>query len=337
MDTEKPVVYVLHGEDEFSIAREVSSLKARLGDPDIADMNTTQVDGQALDLNELRLTCMAAPFLAKRRLVIVMHPLAGLPTPSLRKAFISLLEEIPMSTALVLIEHRSLTKEKDRDKGKFHWLERWARLAGRRAYLRQFDSQTGESMRVWIQKRAVELEGQISSGAAKALSSLVDDNTRLAEQEIQKLLLYVNFSRPVEEDDVERLTPFEGKLEDFALVNALRQKNAKKALWVIRKQFEEDVPLKILGSIVYQFRLMLLARSVLDMGGKVSDAAQQVTSKLDRVSPGVAYYATKYAVDFDTPNLESIYRRLLETDTAIKTGEMPGELALETLVTQLTA
>lgn len=337
MASDIPRVYVLHGEDEFSIAQLVAKLKGKLGDPTIAGMNITQLDGRTLDLNELRMTCMSAPFLADRRLVIIINPLASIVTPTMRKEFISFLEDIPASTALVLIEYRTLTTEKDRQKGKTHWLEKWAHAAGGRAFQRHFGVPRGDVMEDWICNRAIELGGQFSPGAAKSLSGLVGDDTRLVDQEINKLLFYVNFNRPVEPEDVERLTPFEGKLQDFALSNALRVKNAKEALRVVRKQLEADDPLKILGSIVYQFRLMLLARDVLDRGGTVSEAAERLSSMLVKVGPGPAYHAARHAVKFETPALENIYRSLLEADIAIKTGKMSGELTLETLVTQLAA
>jgi DNA polymerase III subunit delta len=337
MADEKPVVYVLHGEDEFSIKCFVSNIKSKVGDSTIADMNTTLVDGRALDFENLRMTSMSAPFMAERRLVIVSNPLAGLSSPTVKKDFLSFLEDVPESTAVVLIEHRDLTPKKDLDKGKTHWLEKWARAGGKRVYLRQFAAKKGEEMRSWIQQRAIEIGGQFSLAAAEKLSNLVADDTLLADQEIHKLLFYVNFKRPVEVDDVVRLSPYEGKLEDFALVNALRKKDARLALLGVRKQMEEDDPLRILGGIVYQFRLLLLARAVLDKGGTVSDAAAQLVSKLQKVNPGPAYHAAKFAVKFNTPTLEDIYRRLLDTDTAIKSGEMSAELARETLVTQLTA
>lgn len=335
MTAEKPVVYIFHGEDEFSIAQEVSKLKSKLDGPAVADMSTTQMDGRAFNLAELRMTCLAAPFMAHRRLVILTHPLAGLSTPSARETFVSLLEQIPASTALVLVENRSLTADKDRQKGKIHWLERWATSAGPRAYLRQFKTPEGEFMSDWIHTRARDLGGQFTPKAAELLSTLVSGDTLLADQEIRKLLFYANFSRPVEEEDVVRLTPFEGKLEDFALVNALRGKDAQKALHVVRKQLEEEDPLRILGSIVYQFRLLLLLRALLDQGGTITDVVEKLTSKLGSRHRWPAYYAAKHALNFDTPTLESIYHRLLETDTAIKCGQMPADLALETLVIQL--
>jgi hypothetical protein len=40
--------------------------------------------------------------------------------------------------------------------------------------------------------------------------------------------------------------------------------------------------------------------------------------------------------NFSTQALERIYHRLLETDEAIKTGQMEGDVALDMLVTALT-
>ncbi|HID62765.1 MAG TPA: DNA polymerase III subunit delta, partial [Anaerolineae bacterium] len=37
--------YVLHGEDEFSRSEVLAEMKARMGDPAMADLNTTVLDG----------------------------------------------------------------------------------------------------------------------------------------------------------------------------------------------------------------------------------------------------------------------------------------------------
>ncbi len=59
---EAPVVYLLHGEDEFGIAHFLSELSARLGDAATASMNTTRLDGSATSLEELRGATFALPF-----------------------------------------------------------------------------------------------------------------------------------------------------------------------------------------------------------------------------------------------------------------------------------
>ena len=49
-----------------------------------------------------------------------------------------------------------------------------------------------------------------------------------------------------------------------------------------------------------------------------------------------ARLALEHARRYTLPQLEAIYHRLLDVDTAIKTGQMPGDLALELLVVELT-
>ena len=94
-----PVVYLLHGEDEFAIAQFVSEMEARLGDPATAAMNITRLDGRSYNPDELLTVASAMPFLAARRLVVLTNPLARLNSPSARQKFIKKLEAIPPSTA----------------------------------------------------------------------------------------------------------------------------------------------------------------------------------------------------------------------------------------------
>lgn len=337
MPKDPPAVYLLHGEDEFAIAQFVRDLEARLGDSAIAEMNTSRFDGRNLAFRELAAVAHAVPFLANRRLVILTNPLAWLQGPSNHEQLLSLLDSIPASTALVLVEYRRLTDEKARGKQSVRWLVDWARKAGDHCYVRVFDLPGGEdNMATWIRKKARQMEGEFSPEAAKHLANLVGEDTRLADQEIRKLLTYVNFQRPVEVDDVRLLTPYEGQLEDFALVNALREGDAEKALKMLERSLEEEDPVAILHAIVYQFRLLLLARDVLEGGGQVEDAVRTLTSQF-QVHPYPARLAARQAGRFDLSTLKAVYRKLLDVDEGIKTGKIDGALALETLVISLTS
>ena len=65
-----PVIYFLHGEDEYAIAQTLTELEKRLGDQATAEMNTTRLDGATYDIDKLLSVASALPFLAKRRLVV---------------------------------------------------------------------------------------------------------------------------------------------------------------------------------------------------------------------------------------------------------------------------
>ncbi|MDY6846546.1 MAG: hypothetical protein SVP52_05370 [Chloroflexota bacterium] len=48
----KPIVYILRGDDQEAIKSHVKSLYSKLGEPDMAEMNTTRLEGKSADLNE---------------------------------------------------------------------------------------------------------------------------------------------------------------------------------------------------------------------------------------------------------------------------------------------
>lgn len=326
-----PVVYLLHGEDEFAIAQFVAELKAKLGDPAMADMNTTRLDGRSLSYPELVTATHAVPFVAPRRLVVLSDPLARFSSEPAKGKFLALLGRIPPTTALVLIENRTLTPEKARKRGQVHWLEKWAKEAGDRVYLRSFAVPSGAGMTDWIRQRARKLGGQFTLQAAGVLASLVGDEVRLADQEIQKLLVYVNFSRPVEADDVDLLTASAPQGDIFALVDALGNRNGQQALGMLHRLLAGGEALSIFGMVVRQFRLLLLAREILDQRGGETEVAQRLG-----VHPFVAQKVTAQARRFSLPALESIYRRLLEIDLAGKSGEMDTSLGLDLFIAQIT-
>jgi len=42
-----PVVYILHGDDEYAIAQFLASIEEKMGDPASAQMNITRIDGRS--------------------------------------------------------------------------------------------------------------------------------------------------------------------------------------------------------------------------------------------------------------------------------------------------
>ena len=65
------MLYILLGEDDFSLTRSLEEIKQGIGDQALLAANTTTFDGQQLTLDQLRTVCETAPFLAERRLVII--------------------------------------------------------------------------------------------------------------------------------------------------------------------------------------------------------------------------------------------------------------------------
>lgn len=332
MTDKPPVVYVLNGEDEYAISSFLSALQGRMGDPTTAEMNTTRIDGRSLSFDALINAVSAMPFLAQRRLVIVTNPLAKLNSPPLREKFQALLERVPPTTALVLVEYRLLTDERDRRAGKIHWLDKWVEQAGDRALKRTFLVPRGDTLVQWIVDRAKAAGGQFTKEAAERLAEQVGDEPRLLDQEIHKILTYVNFQRPVEPDDVDHLTPLSRQADIFKLVDGLANHAGRDAQGMLHRLLEEQDVLSIFGMVVRQFRLLLLSRELIDKGGNEADIIREL-----KVSLFVARKLISQARRFSLVTLEDIYHQLLEMDEMAKTSQLEGDLALDMLVVSLTS
>ncbi len=329
MSEAAPVVYLFCGDDGDAIDRAVHEVVAHLGDSPNAAMNLTELDGRTASFADLSSAAGAMPFLSPRRVVLLTNPVEGFGKASERGRFTGFLEGLPETTALVLVEYRPLTDPRDRRKGKLHWLEEWASQAGDRVFFKSFSLPRGDQMSSWIRNRAREKGGTFSYNGAGMLAELVGSETRTADLEIDKLLLYVNYNRPVEADDVLALTAYEGEGDIFGLVDALGNRNGREAIAKLHELLNAQDPLPILGMIVRQFRLLLQAREILDVGGD-----ENVVTKSLKLHPYVGKKITAQARQFRKQTLEAVFHRLLEVDLAMKSSDMDGDQLLDVFIAE---
>jgi DNA polymerase III subunit delta len=117
----------------------------------------------------------------------------------------------------------------------------------------------------------------------------------------------------------------------FDFVDALSNGNGKSAQYLLHRLLESEDPFALWGMVVRQFRLLLQAREILDGRGNKDDVARALG-----VHPFVAEKTTRQVAHFSIETLEAIYHRLLKIDEGIKTGQVSLDLALDTLVVELT-
>ncbi|UCD98924.1 MAG: DNA polymerase III subunit delta [Chloroflexota bacterium] len=330
-NAQKPIVYVFHGDDELAISESIAQLKSRLGDLSTAELNFTTLDGRSFSIESFETAGKSMPFLAERRLTVVNHPLACMQDETNRQRILSLLEELPEENAVVLAEYHPLLSLKERRQGKSHWLEEWGSSMGAKVYMREFSLARGTQLTTWIMNRARQAGGDFDIKAAMLLASLVGEDLRLADQEITKLLTFVNFERPVMESDVMNLTVVIPEGDIFEFVDALGNRDRKKATQVFHDLLANQDQLHIFSMVVRQFRLLLLAREILDHHG----GEAEITRRLN-IHPYVGRKISSQAHRFSRAQLENIYHRLLEIDYELKTGKMDIDLSLDLLIADIT-
>ena len=319
-----PNVYFLYGNDEFAITRRLKEFEADFPDSTSADMNTARLDARTMTENDFNTAVNAMPFLAPKRLVILGNPSGKYSKPNERKKFEEFIENVPETARLVIHE----TME-PRDVNK-HWLVKWAGKNNTIVKVQAFMLPRQWEMAGWIVNETKSQGGEIETPAAAKLAEMVGVNTRQAGQEIAKLLAYVNWERQVRVQDVEAVSIVTAQESVFDFVDALANGDSKSAQRLLHRLLENEDAFSLWGMVIRQFRLLLLAREVLDSRGGREEVAQALG-----VHPFVAEKTTGQARVFTLPILEKIYHKLLEIDEGVKTGQYSLELALDTLVVEL--
>lgn len=184
----------------------------------------------------------------------------------------------------------------------------------------------------WVRKKFTELGGAINPRAAATLADFIGNNTQRGTQEIIKLLTYVNYERPVDEDDVLLLTTRDYQTNVFTLVDAIGNRQGEQALDMAHLLLDEMEFSYLLGMIIRQFRLLIQAREIVDAGGNENDIRNHLN-----LHPFVAQKIFNQVKKFSFSSLKSIYQQLLAIDLGEKTGDMPGDLALDVFIAKLSA
>lgn len=335
-DPIKPHILLLYGTDEFAISQKVQQMEKDMGDPVTAALNITHLQGMNLTEDAFTMAVNIMPFLSEKRLVILHEPTAAFKAGEGLVKLVKLLEASPGSTSLVLVVE--LERPIEKDKAFTHWLPALLKGEGLKGKLQteRCDLPDKKKLPGWIvdetirQVAGINPKIRIEGAAAWKLAEMVGDDTRMAAQEIGKLLEYVNFERNITVEDVELVSIINATAEIFSLTDALGNRDAKRALMLLKQLLLKEEPFAMWAMIINQFRRLLLTREILDEGGNVNDVSDRL-----HLHPYPAGRLLDQAKHFSLRGLEHIHHRLLELDEKVKTSQLSLELAMELLVVEL--
>lgn len=334
--------YILHGEDELSRTEAIAKLRAKMGDPQFADLNTAQFDGRKVTLSELQHACDSVPFLSDNRLVIVEGMLARMDprraknadedgeeseeeaNPTLAKDLTAYLDRLPDTTRLIFVESKTLAKNNP-------ILKHAASADSKHVYVKEFIAPTERALPKWIQDRVALKGGTIDGAAVAELANHIGTDLRLLDNEIDKLMVY-RMNESIRAQDVQTLVASVRESDIFALVDAIGRRETNTTLKLLHAHLDQNAaPGYLLSMITRQFRLLLQMKDLATRGMTVDAAREQL-----KMHPFVANKTWTQALNFSLPQLESIYQKLLDCDIAIKTGRSEPVLALDVLIVELT-
>ncbi len=316
---------IFHGDDDLRMDEALGELLDRWKREPNGDLNITDLDGITTNAGEVLAAATAYPFLADRRVVVVRGMLAWITRKGAGdtgKKAVELLENnlqnLPETTRLLFVERAALNDS--------HKILKLA-LSNAQAWVKAFP--VPEDSTDWIIRRAKQNYGVvIEPNAAAALASVTPGDPRRADNELIKLVAYLDGARAITEADVALLTPYVSEANMFNMVDALAEGRTKTAAQLLHRLLEQgEDPFGLYGMVTRQFRLLLLTKEHFASGGGTNELGTAIGQK-----KFVADKLARQSRVFELDELETIYRQIGEYDFQIKTGQITIQLALDLLL-----
>lgn len=329
------MIYLLYGDDDFTIDEALISLRSEVGLPDVRDVNTAAFDA-SVSRAELTATCDTVPFLADKRLVIVRglisrferrRPARSRPKTDAATAglgewegFSEYLERVPETTDLVFVD------------GVLAASNPLLKAVQPHANARRFSRPNPTELRQWIRSRVASIGADIESDAVDKLAQTIGGDLRVVAGELEKLALYRS-GAAIRREDVLDMVSYTRDANIFATVDAILEGRFAAAAKMVHLILGSGgSPGYLLAMLSRQVRLLILAK---DLG------ARRVPAPERGKRLGLSGFPLRKTMEqerkFRPEQLVQVHRRLLEADLRIKSSSLDEDVALDLLVAEVAA
>lgn len=325
------MIYLFHGDDDFTIEETLSSIKNGIGIADLRDVNITEVEGESISIDELLALANTVPFLADKRLVIIKGLLSRFER-SKRRAQSSKqspelgpwdqlgenLSSLPETTEIVFVE-TAISKSNP--------LFKIIDEVGSSKYFGRPNS--GQITR-WISQRAQKSGIIIEPKAIWALAEATGNNLRLIVSELEKLAVYCT-GEPIRPEHVAQLVSNRDNTSIFATVDSILEGRSEAAILAVHNLMQQGTSTSyLMGMLTRQVRLLILAKELknkgmpqIEIGKKLKLSGYPLRKTLDQEK--------KFTAD----RLSKTLHTLMKADLQIKSTGSDDGLIIDLLVAKL--
>ena len=311
-------LYLFYGEEDFLIQEALDLIIKKVVEPGSRDFNFNTLycrDTSVLDIVNLAQTL---PFMSEKRLVIVKD-LDALKSAD-HEELLAYLKNPSPSTCLVMVSNQ----------GKYDKKSVVSAVEVHGVVTRFFpllDREVVSWIEGWVKARGLSL----TRDAAHYLVQTIGNDLQKISSELEKIEIYVRDRRAVTFDDVKAVVGDFREYSSFDLASALGLKNRERALLILSRLLQEgEQPVGLLGSIAWNFRRLMRAKSMQSEGV----GYEEIKRKLNVIFHQSALFQEQMR-RFSMDELRDDFGILISTDKALKSSSLPGRLVLERMILKL--
>lgn len=305
-------IYLLYGEEAYLKRQYKEKLVHALvteGDT----MNFSSYEGKDINPKELIDLAETLPFFADRRVILVED--SGFFKNSCEE-LAAYLPEVSQSTCFLFVE-----SEVDKRSKMYKQVKKSGRISC-------FDRQGDDVLMRWVGSR-LKKEGKTMTRAAyQQFITKTGNDMENIDKELEKLICYCMDRDAIGVEDVEAVCVEQTTNKIFDMVNAISEKQQKRALDLYYDLLTlKEPPMRILFLITRQFQKLMLIK---ELTGKGVDN-RSIASKA-----GMPEFAVRknqaMARNFQMGQIRAAIEDGVELEESVKTGRMNDRMAVEVLI-----
>ena len=318
-------LYLVCGEEDCLRDQALAAIKTSVlgaGDDGLETFNYDLLYGDECDASEVLIRAGEAPVFASRRLLVVKAT-EKLPTRE-GEALLPYLKAPSDSTTLVFVA------------AKLDGRLKFSQAVSKYAVVVDCSPLYENQLPVWIRAEAGKTGVRLNEEAvsrladlASSLRALPGGSLYLIRRELEKLAAFVPLGAVAGPADVESVRGGEAGASVFDLADAIGAQDRGRALRILARNLEAgEAPVRILGSLTWQYRRIWKAKESLRQGRGEAEAA-----RLLRLQP---FKVKEFVGRFPDAHLRDSFRLFGEADSRLKGGSATAPaLVLESLVLAL--
>ncbi len=304
-------VYLLYGEEQYLIRQYRDRLKQAIAGDDT--MNLGIFSGSDISQKEIVDLAETLPFFAERRLILIED--SGLFKKGAEE-LADYMASVPEMTYFVFVE-----KEVDRKTKMYKEVKKAGSVV-------EFARQKDDILLRWINGRLKKNGKQITRDAYALFIQKTGNDMENIDRELEKLICYTLDKESIEAADVEAVTTERTENRIFDMVDAVAMHKQKRALELYYDLLAlREAPMRIMYLISSQFKRLLVVQAMTNQGFGRKDIA----SKAGCPEWAVGKYQAQCRA-FSLEQLKQAVRDGVEYETAVKTGHMDDQMAVELFI-----
>lgn len=317
-------IYLYWGEDDFAIAQAVKEIQTNTVDPDWSSFNYHKITPDQSDAVTQALNqAMTPPFGMGRRLVWLVdtpipHQCSQQTTSELERT----LPAIPDTCLLLLTsKHKPDARLKS------------TKLLQKYATIQEFSPippWKTEQLVSRVQQEARRYKLRLDLSGAEFIAQAVGNDTRLLDNELQKLSLAVtNINIPLTLATIEALVT-SNTTSSLQLANACTKGKPEVVLELLADLIQRnEPPLRIVATLTGQFRTWLLLKLAIESGEKDERIIAQTA---EIINPKRIYFLKQEISHLNSRKLLQVLPLLLELEANLKKGAEPVSTLQNSLI-----